>query len=134
MPQSLENKRITSQKKRAARRAAALRFLGGSCALCDSVEELDFDHIDPSTKFKAVSQLLTSAEDVFWTEVRKCQLLCVDHHKAKTAVDRGYRTERYELTCPQCCGLFYRQARQMRGQLTFCGRSCNRKYYSENTR
>lgn len=69
------------------RRAAALEFLGGKCVECDSTEDLHFDHIDPKTKVMTIARASSRSEDFFWTEVKKCQLLCVGHHHIKTGQD-----------------------------------------------
>lgn len=62
------------------RRASAIAFLGGACASCGSTTNLEFDHIDPDSKVKAIASMLTASKERFWTEVRKCQLLCSACH------------------------------------------------------
>jgi hypothetical protein len=58
---------------------------GKSCVRCGSVDGLEIDHIDPSTK---VSHRIWS-----WSKLRrneeldKCQVLCHDCHQQKTVVD-----------------------------------------------
>jgi len=66
-----------------ARRAAAIIQLGGQCVRCDSVEELQFDHIDPEQKLFALSKAGVS-EVSFQVELEKCQLLCGKCHCRKT--------------------------------------------------
>lgn len=88
MPQSLEGKRETSRKKREERRAVAYAYLGNRCSRCNVTINLDMDHIDPATKIIKVSMLWTATEEKFWTEVKKCQLLCKDHHLEKTLAER----------------------------------------------
>lgn len=66
-----------------------IQLLGGQCLKCGSVYNLEFDHIDPTTKLFPISNLLSHAWDVVLVEVKKCQLLCSDCHKKKTAID-GY--------------------------------------------
>lgn len=73
-----------------ARMAAAKAFLGGKCVKCDATENLHLDHIDPKTKHKPLSKMWTN-EVRFWEEVRKCQLLCEDHHIEKTYLDMGWK-------------------------------------------
>lgn len=65
----------------------ALRTLGGRCVECGTTEDLQFDHVDPATKLFNISEGATRNENLFWDEVAKCQLLCVPHHKDKTASD-----------------------------------------------
>jgi hypothetical protein len=63
--------------------------LGGRCEGCGDEGELQFDHYDPTTKVAEVATVLTrQGLDAFWIEVEKCQLLCVDCHKAKTRSER----------------------------------------------
>lgn len=78
-------------------RAMATESLGGQCVHClnDGVittEDLDFDHIDPSTKINNITRLLSYSftSPRFWAEVAKCQLLCRPHHKAKTKLEGSY--------------------------------------------
>jgi hypothetical protein len=70
------------------RRALAIAYLGGSCAVCGEVEGLDFDHIDPTTKIMSIARASSRSEKFFWEEVDKCQLLCKPHHVIKTAEDK----------------------------------------------
>lgn len=70
------------------RRAAAIDYLGGACAYCGAVEDLEFDHIDRATKLTTIARASSFSESRFWTEVRKCQLLCKVCHKEKTRTGR----------------------------------------------
>jgi 5-methylcytosine-specific restriction endonuclease McrA len=78
---------------RAARRAAF--FADKSCVRCGSTEQLELDHIDPSTKDATLKALHTAA---FWSwsmkrieaEIAKCQVLCRDCHEKKTMTDMGH--------------------------------------------
>ena len=69
---------------REKRRAWAREHLGGKCVTCGTTEELEFDHIDPSTKVKQIASMLTESWKNFLAEVNKCQLLCEVHHELKT--------------------------------------------------
>lgn len=59
----------------------------GPCATCGGAENLEVDHIDPATK--------TASNLWAWSQVRradelaKCQVLCRDCHKAKSATERS---------------------------------------------
>lgn len=67
--------------------AQAREALGGQCKECGSKDDLQFDHIDPSTKDHTVTTFKSLSS--FWAEVSKCQLLCVPCHISKTLTDRG---------------------------------------------
>jgi hypothetical protein len=71
------------------RRKQAVEYLGGKCVKCGSEDELEFDHIDPSTKTYTVASASSRNEVVFWAEVDKCQLLCKPHHVEKTTLENG---------------------------------------------
>lgn len=67
------------------RRTTAIAYLGGKCLECGTTEDLEFDHIDPSTKVCSVAKASSFSEQRFWAEVDKCQLLCHTHHREKHA-------------------------------------------------
>jgi len=69
------------------RREKALKFLGGICAICESAENLEFDHIDPEQKSFSISGFLTHAWVKVEPELKKCQLLCNTCHKEKNKID-----------------------------------------------
>lgn len=71
------------------RRASAVAALGGHCARCPETDDLQFDHIDPSTKTMTIAKMWSASETRFQAELRKCQLLCVPHHLEKTLAERG---------------------------------------------
>ena len=71
-----------------ARRARLIEMLGGGCVRCGATEDLEFDHIDPSTKVFAICAGLSKAWDVLVEEASKTQLLCKPCHVAKGAEDR----------------------------------------------
>lgn len=74
------------RERREKRRSEARASLGGKCNRCDQTEDLQFDHIDPTTKVADISsaKLLDGPKAVFDAEVAKCQLLCHPHHVEKT--------------------------------------------------
>jgi 5-methylcytosine-specific restriction endonuclease McrA len=83
-----ERRRRYNKTWRQARRGRLTEMLGGCCVRCGAVEDLEFDHIDPSTKVFGVCAGLSKAWDVLIEEAAKCQLLCKSCHVAKGAEDR----------------------------------------------
>lgn len=61
------------------------------CAHCGITDRdvLEFDHIDPKTKELSIAVIINSriAWDIAEKELAKCQLLCANCHKKKTAKD-----------------------------------------------
>lgn len=66
-------------------RAYYIEQLGGCCVQCSSVEELQFDHVDPTTKLYTIGQIMTHGKEKLETEIAKCQLLCRSCHEIKTS-------------------------------------------------
>lgn len=73
------------------RRQRGFELLGGKCAICGCIpSEFEFDHIDPSTKEFTVSGYKWNVpEDVFYNELKKCQILCKPCHMTKTIKSSG---------------------------------------------
>jgi len=63
-------------------------FLGGKCLWCGTTENLEFDHIDDSKKEHNVGNAVRNTREVFWNEVGKCQLLCVNCHNKRTTAQK----------------------------------------------
>jgi hypothetical protein len=72
----------------------ALDLLGRRCVVCGATERLQFDHVDPATKTKPVTTMLHASRMAFESEVKKCQLLCHEHHKTKSNAERRQRPAR----------------------------------------
>jgi hypothetical protein len=67
-----------------------IEYLGGKCVKCGSKENLEIDHIDPSTKlYNVSSRCRCFSWDEILLEVKKCQLLCESCHNEKTILDLG---------------------------------------------
>lgn len=136
MGKSSEQKRAHADRMRAqyrSRMAAATAYLGGTCRVCGAVDNLEFDHIDPSSKFKDVASLTGYKKDTFWCEVRKCQLLCTRCHVKKTVVaDMGneyYGGAHDDVVCLQCGKSFQRvvsklAANERRDSVNLCSKTC----------
>ena len=57
-----------------------------SCVQCGSTQSLEVDHIDPTQKVS--HRIWTWAIPRRNAELAKCQVLCTEHHKAKTKAQR----------------------------------------------
>ena len=68
---------------RASRRRALIAMMGGSCVVCGSEDNLEFDHIKPSDKSFSISRYYGSLENIE-AELKKCQLLCKQCHLETT--------------------------------------------------
>lgn len=69
----------------AGRVATMHQKLGGKCAECGGVNNLEIDHIDPTTKVTNVTTLWNKSWEEINRELAKCQLLCTEHHQEKSA-------------------------------------------------
>ena len=83
------------------RRKMALDYLGNKCIICGTQEQLELDHIDPSTKSVEMGKLWGIAIDRYWNEVKKCQILCRPCHINKT-LDNGDNGKYHKR-----CGTYY---------------------------
>lgn len=91
MPYTTEQRREYQARRRAAIRAELTAMLGGKCARCESTRDLQFDHVDQTTKLFTIASGLDRPRAELLAEVAKCQLLCGPHHKEKTAADNPGR-------------------------------------------
>lgn len=81
MPLEGERKREYQREWLANRRANF--FADKACVRCGSAEQLELDHIDPEQK---VSHRIWSwSQERRDAEIAKCQVLCAECHKAKSA-------------------------------------------------
>lgn len=65
-----------------------------SCIKCgiNDIRVLEFDHINPKTKSFSIARAITSTlswENIL-SEMAKCQILCVNCHKIKTAKEANW--------------------------------------------
>ena len=112
------------KKRWEQRRKQAIEKLGGKCTICGNSENLEFDHIDPSTKLYTIARASSFSEKRFWEEVSKCQLLCVVHHQNKTIKEKtknithgtisGYYHYRCRcLECKTACSKYKKQLKKI---------------------
>ena len=85
------------QSVRRKTRIKILQYLAEKgCSECDEHDPrvLEFDHLDPSKKYKPISRLVCTgyswASEVLRAEIRKCQILCANCHRKHTLVQQGY--------------------------------------------
>jgi hypothetical protein len=73
------------QKKRYKRRRdEAIASLGGCCVRCNSVENLELDHIIASLKTYNIGKILGGGSEAkVQAELAKCQVLCHECHVQK---------------------------------------------------
>lgn len=82
--QNNKNKILESQRDyRERQKLILLELLGNHCIDCNSIENLEFDHIDKDTKLFDISANLTKHIDELILEAKKCQLRCYDCHSSK---------------------------------------------------
>lgn len=106
------------KKRWEKRRRTAVEKLGGKCVHCGSVENLEFDHVDPSTKKFTIGIGSSFSEVRFWAEVDKCQLLCGDCHKLKSKTDGSSLNRKKLYLCG--CGRKLFTTKQYAGHRTTC--------------
>ena len=65
-----------------------------SCIRCGEadIRVLEFDHIDPTTKRLSIARALTYGKpwEYISEEMQKCQILCANCHKKRTAAQYGW--------------------------------------------
>lgn len=73
-------------------RDALVLQLGGKCVECGSIDNLEFDHVDPKTKkYTITDTICLYSKRRLIEEIKKCQLLCHDCHKKKSDADQTTR-------------------------------------------
>lgn len=107
MPNATADMREYKRRWAAARRAEWMA--GKSCVQCGTTESLEVDHVDPSQKVS--HRIWTWAIARRDAELAKCQVLCIEHHKAKTKAQRPmpahgtvsrYSSKAHKCRCDEC--------------------------------
>lgn len=89
MPYADAGKQKEYQRKWYARRRLDWLEKHGPCAVCASSENLEVDHVDPSTKTHHAIWSWSLARRL--TELAKCQVLCIVCHFDKTVRENPNR-------------------------------------------
>lgn len=86
------------------RKEQAIKLLGGCCVNCGATKQLEFDHVNSSTKsFTIGAKLNTTAWYKIEQELKKCQLLCYTCHKIKHAIKEHGTLSMYRYCrCEDC--------------------------------
>jgi len=71
------------------RRAEAMLRIGGKCVDCGTTENLEFDHVDPTTKEFEISKIWSYSKTKLEYELEKCVLRCSFHHSQKSAIEQS---------------------------------------------
>lgn len=84
-----------NKKRKLKAREFILSFLKENpCVVCGEADivVLEFDHLDPKLKSANIAVLINSAYGLpsIKKEIAKCQVLCANCHKRKTAKDYGW--------------------------------------------
>lgn len=108
---------------RGATKRRVIEQLGGKCVRCGSVDRLQFDHVDRTTKTKVIGSMLTQKEATLQAELAKCQLLCQPCHSLKSIIELGNQPRRHGTTtmyaggkcrCPLCRAAQYEYVKEYR--------------------
>jgi len=64
------------------------------CEVCgeDDPIVLEFDHIDPSNKYRTISRMISghTSWDKILNEISKCRVLCANCHRRRTYKQQGH--------------------------------------------
>lgn len=89
MNKQKENRKRYTEK----RMSKAFAYLGNKCVECGGIDQLHFDHIDPSTKVENISTAIMTkcwSWNKLAVELDKCQLLCKECHHRKSLLNEEY--------------------------------------------
>ena len=72
------------RRRRAEKKQILVDRLGGECVGCGTTHNLQFDHIDRSTKSFNITKCIDKKWELVLAETDKCRLLCKSCHNIKT--------------------------------------------------
>lgn len=104
------------------RKAELLALVDEVCETCGSVDRLEFDHVDPSTKTFSIMSRWNAPLSELLPELAKCRSLCHDcHSKSSTYGTRrvdhgGGKTGRRNCSCDPCKARKREYMRELRRQ------------------
>jgi len=90
--------KVYMQERRSLRKKFATWCLGNKCSSCGETEELEFDHIERSTKKMLIANMFAHGLERLIEELQKCQLLCKECHRLKSLNERGFKDSRTHHT------------------------------------
>jgi len=88
------NKEYIKEKQRETKRQRklwAINYLGGTCQSCGGVFHpavYEFHHLDPITKDRDPSKMMSLSVDRLQNELNKCELLCANCHRLRHHGDK----------------------------------------------
>ena len=75
------------KNRRLQRRTMLLELSGNKCSICNSIDKLEFNHIDRADKLFVLSgKGLDKNINIILSEHKKCELLCSICHLSKTRI------------------------------------------------
>jgi hypothetical protein len=84
-----KNDYLAERKRNKRKKEKLIDFLSDKCCTDCGITDsrlLEFDHIDPQTKTKAVARLLSSGYgwERLLAEINKCEIVCANCHRIRT--------------------------------------------------
>jgi len=105
-------------KYRQERKKKALNTLGSQCESCGTTDNLEFHHIDPSTKDFNLGNSWTKSWDRILAELEKCYLICYNCHRKEHESSHGTwaRYTNHSCRCPECTDAMRQWYRKRKGK------------------
>lgn len=98
------------------------------CLVCGSCDNLEFDHIDPTTKISTITGFLRARNYAqAETESVKCNLLCIFHHRQKTQREKDEHSRLAQSERGQRLKERFIAAKVAAAACSVCGLSCTKE-------